>query len=231
MSSDPTPQGLPSNIRVVLASASPARLKLLTSAGITAEVRVSHVDEDGVQAILASEGRTDPSDVAQSLAIAKAVVVADELRSEYDPARPTLIIGCDSVLNVDGTALGKPLDHEDAVARWKKMRGRTGQLCTGHGVIVLGESEDEDQLAKAVAATVVQFAAIDDDTIEAYVRTGEPLHVAGAFTIDGLGGAFVEFLEGDWANVVGLSLPLLRHLVSELGIGWTELWSASSLVK
>ena len=106
------------------------------------------------------------------------------------------------------------------------MRGRTGQLCTGHAVIVLGETDDDDQLAKAVAATVVQFAAIDDETINAYVATGEPLAVAGAFTIDGLGGPFVEFIDGDWSNVVGLSLPLLRHLVSELGIGWTELWTA-----
>jgi septum formation protein len=216
----------PSAFRIVLASASPARLKLLTSAGVRAEVFVSHVDEDSIQAILASEGRTEPGDVAQSLAIAKAVVVADELRDQYDPNRTTIIIGCDSVLNLDGVALGKPLDHEDAVARWKRMRGRTGQLCTGHAVIVLGETDDDDQVAKAVAATVVQFAAIDDETIRAYVATGEPLAVAGAFTIDGLGGPFVEFIDGDWSNVVGLSLPLLRHLVSELGIGWTELWTA-----
>ncbi len=216
----------PAGIRIVLASASPARLKLLTSAGVHPDVYVSNVDEEGIQAILASEGRTEPGDVALSLAIAKAAVVADELRDQFDPNRTTIIIGCDSVLDLDGSALGKPLDADDAVARWKRMRGRAGQLCTGHAVMVLGQTQDDDQLAKAVAATVVQFAALDDETIRAYVATGEPLAVAGAFTIDGLGGPFVEFIDGDWSNVVGLSLPLLRHLVSELGIGWTELWSA-----
>ena len=215
-------------IRVVLASASPARLKLLTSAGISAEVIVSNVDEEGITAILASEGRSEPADIAQSLAMAKAVVVADELRARYRSTVTTMIIGCDSVLNLEGSALGKPADEADAVERWRRMRGRTAQLCTGHAVIVLGETEDDDQVAKAVAATVVQFAAIDDETIGRYVQTGEPLNVAGAFTIDGLGGPFVEFIEGDWSNVVGLSLPLLRHLVNELGIGWTELWADTS---
>ena len=165
-----------SEIRVVLASASPARLKLLTSAGISADVYVSNVDEESITAILASEGRSEPADIAQSLAIAKAVVVADELRSEFSREHTTVIIGCDSVLNLDGTALGKPLDQADAVQRWRRMRGRTGQLCTGHAVIVLGETEDDDQVAKAVAATVVQFAAIDDETIHrlSLIHISEP---------------------------------------------------------
>ena len=215
--------------RVVLASASPARLKLLTSAGISADVKVSNVDEEGLQIILATEGRTEPGDIAQSLAIAKAAVIADEMRSEYSSEHTTIIIGCDSVLDLDGTALGKPLDHADAVERWRRMRGRAGQLITGHAVIVLGQDPQDDQAAHAIAATNVQFAAIDDETIHAYVQTGEPLNVAGAFTLDGIGGAFVEFIDGDWSNVVGLSLPMLRHLVSELGIGWTELWSNATV--
>jgi septum formation protein len=109
------------------------------------------------------------------------------------------------------------------------MRGRAGQLITGHAVIVLGQEPQDDQAAHAIVATNVQFAAIDDETIHAYAQTGEPLNVAGAFTLDGIGGAFVEFIDGDWSNVVGLSLPMLRHLVSELGIGWTELWSNATV--
>jgi septum formation protein len=133
-----------------------------------------------------------------------------------------LVLGCDSVLDLDGEALGKPADADDAVARWQKMRGRTGVLHTGHCLV---DTASGRQTAR-VASTTVQFAEVSDEEITTYVATGEPLEVAGAFTVDGLGGAFVERIEGDYHNVVGLSLPLLRHLLDELGHGWTELWGS-----
>jgi septum formation protein len=215
----------PGTPRVVLASASPARLTLLQSAGLQPEIRVSHVDEAALQAELESTGRTEPRDIAQYLALRKADVVAEECRSDYSPEFPTLIVGCDSVLDFEGEALGKPVDAADAIARWRNMRGRMGQLCTGHAIVLLGPTRDQDVVVQAIGATFVQFAAIDDDTITAYVNTGEPLRVAGGCTLDGIGGPFIEFIEGDWSNVVGLSLPLMRHLVSELGIAWTGLWA------
>ncbi len=135
------------------------------------------------------------------------------------------MIGCDSVLDLDGVALGKPDDAVDAVNRWRAMRGRTGILRTGHTVVELGSTREHDRVASAVASTLVVFADLDDATIEAYVGTGEPLHVAGAFTLDGIGGAFVERIDGDPANVVGLSLPLVRRLLADLDIAWTDLWS------
>jgi septum formation protein len=212
-------------IRLILASASPARLTLLSSAGLHPEVRVSHVDEAAAQAALEGSGRAEPRDIAQHLALHKAEVIAEELRAEFSAELTTLIVGCDSVLDFEGEALGKPHDAEDAINRWRNMRGRMGQLCTGHAIIRLGQTRDEDELVQATEATFVQFAAIDDDTISAYVNTGEPLRVAGGCTLDGIGGPFIEFIEGDWSNVVGLSLPLMRHLVSELGIAWTQLWT------
>ncbi len=219
------PSALDGRPRLILASASPARLTLLRSAGLAPEVRVSHVDEEALQAALESAGRVEPRAIAQYLALHKAQVIADEVRPEYSSDTPTLIVGCDSVLDFEGEALGKPVDAADAINRWRSMRGRMGQLCTGHALILLGPSPDEDVLVQSLGATFVQFAAIDDDTITAYVNTGEPLRVAGGCTLDGIGGPFIEFIEGDWSNVVGLSLPLMRHLVSELGIAWTDLWA------
>lgn len=209
--------------RVVLASASPARLGLLRQAGIEPVVRVSGVDEDALEDALVAEGRTSPADICAALAGAKARAVADEVRAGLPGA---LVVGCDSVLDLDGAALGKPDGTADAVRRWHAMRGRTGILRTGHTVVLAGPSTDEDLVVSAVASTLVVFADLDDATIEAYVATGEPLHVAGAFTLDGIGGAFVERVDGDPANVVGLSLPLLRRLVGELGVRWTDLWDA-----
>jgi septum formation protein len=131
-----------------------------------------------------------------------------------------LVLGCDSVLELDGRALGKPADAADAVLRWQSMRGRSGVLHTGHCLhdVATGRT------AAATASTIVHFADLTDAEIEAYVATGEPLHVAGAFTVDGLGGAFVTGIDGDHHNVVGVSLPMLRDLVLELGHAWTELW-------
>jgi len=208
---------------VVLASASPARLTLLRTAGLDPVVRVSGVDEQAIEADLAAAGRTSPEEICAALAQAKAYAVLEDVRSEFPDA---ILIACDSVLDLDGAALGKPADEADAVSRWHAMRGREGVLRTGHVVIRLGLAGASDAVARAVASTVVRFADLDDDTIEAYVATGEPLRVAGAFTLDGLGGAFVDRIEGDPANVIGLSLPLLREMLSDLNVRWTELWSA-----
>jgi septum formation protein len=168
-------------------------------------VVVSGVDEDDVAGT--------PAGVAATLAERKALAVAEGLHD-------ALVLGCDSVLELDGEALGKPRDAQDAVARWQRMRGRSGVLHTGHFLI---DTTSHTQTA-AVASTTVHFAALTDGEVAAYVATGEPLRVAGAFTIDGLGGPFVERVEGDPHNVVGLSLPLLRHLLDELGHRWTDLW-------
>ncbi len=219
-----TDPAVPAPVRVVLASASPARLALLRAAGVEPVVRVSGVDEDALEAELAALGRTDPIDVASTLAEAKARTVADQVR-EAGEGSTLVVIGGDSVLDLDGVALGKPADTADAVRRWHDMRGREGRLRTGHTVVRVGTSSARDRVASAVATTRVSFADLDDATIEAYVATGEPLRVAGAFTLDGLGGPFVEAIDGDPSNVVGLSLPLVRRLLAEIGIPWTSLWA------
>ncbi|MFK0129839.1 nucleoside triphosphate pyrophosphatase [Streptomyces rubiginosohelvolus] len=194
--------------RLVLASASPARLGLLRQAGFAPEVIVSGVDEDALSA-------PTPAELALVLARAKAAAVA-----ERPEAAGALVIGCDSVLELDGEALGKPADAEEATARWKAMRGRAGVLQTGHSVIdtALGRT------ASATASTVVRFGEPSDAEVAAYVATGEPLHVAGAFTLDGRSAPFVDAIEGDHGNVIGLSLPLLRRLLGELDVSVTELW-------
>lgn len=195
--------------RLVLASASPARRALLTAAGIDADVLVSGVDESVVEA-------TDPQTLCLALARMKARTVAARMKAEPR----TLVLGCDSVLEFDGETFGKPADAGEAIKRWQAMRGRSGVLHTGHHLTdVMNGTQAED-----VASTVVHFADISDEEIDAYVATAEPLQVAGAFTIDGRGGVFVERLEGDHSNVVGLSLPLLRRLLAQLGVPVTALW-------
>jgi len=197
-------------VQLILASASPARLATLRSAGIEPIVIVSGVDEDQVDGL-------PPAEVALQLAELKAAEVA----GRDDGPADALVLGCDSVLELDGAALGKPADADEAVQRWQAMRGRTGVLHTGHSL----HDRATGHIAAATASTTVHFADLSDDEITAYVATGEPLHVAGAFTVDGLGGAFVTAIEGDHHNVVGVSLPLVRELVAELGYSWTELWS------
>ena len=195
---------------LVLASASPARLATLRSAGVEPVVIVSGVDESQLDGL-------PPAELALQLAELKCAAVAG--RDDLPPG--ALVLGCDSVLELDGEALGKPDDAEQATARWRQMRGRSGVLHSGH---CLRDTAD-GRTAAATASTVVHFADVDDDEIAAYVASGEPLHVAGAFTIDGLGGAFVTGIEGDHHTVVGLSLPLLRDLTAELGHRWIDLWA------
>lgn len=204
--------------RLVLGSASPARLATLRSAGVEPRVLVSGVDESQVT-------EPDPATLAARLAELKAEAVVERLAADGDTTgeggADQLVLGCDSVLELDGRILGKPDDAADARERWRSMRGRSGVLHTGHCLVDLTSGR---RLVRSVD-TVVHFADVSDDEVEAYVATGEPLNVAGAFTIDGLGGAFVRGIEGDPHCVVGVSLPALREMVIELGHRWTDLWA------
>lgn len=199
---------------LVLASASPARLGLLRQAGLDPQVIVSGVDEDALTA-------PTPGELALLLAEAKAAAVAERLSEEPGRYENPLVVGCDSVLDLDGEALGKPADATEALARWKAMRGREGVLRTGHCVIDTGSGAR----SAATASTVVRFGNPDDDEISAYVASGEPLHVAGAFTLDGRSAPFLEGIDGDHGNVIGLSLPLLRRLLADVGVRITDLWA------
>jgi septum formation protein len=196
-------------VRFLLASASSGRLRTLRNAGVEPEVEVSGVDEDAITA-------ASPAELVRELANAKAVAVAARQRGTL------LVLGCDSLLELDGAALGKPPSAEEAIARWKSLRGRTAVLHTGHTLIEVMDSRPWRVLDR-VASTEVRFAQPSDAEIAAYVGTGEPLRVAGAFTVDGLGGWYIESIVGDHHNVVGLSLPLLRRLLAELGYRVTDL--------
>lgn len=200
-----TQRGAPA--RFVLASASPARKALLTAAGIDVEVIVSNVDESTVDS-------SDAAVLSGTLARLKAEAVAARLDG------PGFVLGCDSVLDFEGEIFGKPSSADDATRRWQRMRGRHGVLHTGHCLIDLATGKQ----AAATSATTVFWVDVTDAEIAAYVATGEPLQVAGAFTIDGLGSPFVERIEGDHGTVVGLSLPLFRSLLTDLGTSVTDLW-------
>ncbi len=193
--------------RLVLASASLARLRLLRDAGLDPTVMVSGVDEDAVTA-------QDPRELVRELAWRKAEAVAAGLHEG-------LVVGADSMLLLDGQALGKPRDAEQARARWLRMRGRTGTLLTGQAVIDVGAGRS----TRGVAATDVRFGTPSEEEVEAYVASGEPLAVAGAFTLDGRSAPFIDSIDGDAGTVIGLSLPLLRAQLAELGVRIHDLWA------
>lgn len=195
-------------MRLILASASPSRLRLLRAAGIEPEVVVSDVDEDELTSRM-------PDVTPQELALVLAEAKASDVAARH-PGR--LVLGADSVLDVDGESLGKPLYPDVAVKRLQQVRGRSAVLITGQCLIHPGGK------IIAAARTHVHFAEPDDEEIEAYVATGEPLHVAGGCTLDGYGSAFVDRIDGDPSNVIGLGIPLLRTMVRDAGLRWTDLW-------
>lgn len=216
--------------RLLLASASPARLATLRSAGVEPLVQVSGVDEDAaLRAVERQHGPLGPADVALTLARAKAERVAADLTKagagEQQGASGPIVLGCDSVLELDGEVHGKPADAQQAIARWRRMRGRSGVLHTGHWLVDLRVRHDGGSGGStgATSSTTVHFAHLSEEEIETYVATGEPLRVAGAFTVDGLGGPYVTGIEGDYHTVVGVGLPVLRDLLAGLGVPWHTL--------
>lgn len=214
---------------ILLASKSPGRLATLRAAGIEPVVKVPDVDEPAVLEALASSHAEaglpapTPSEQVQELARAKALDVEAGLSSaERDAAAGLVVIGCDSMLEIGGTVVGKPGSSQAARERWLAMRGRDGILHSGHFLV----RARDGLTAQGVSSTVVHFGTPTLTEIDAYVASGEPQWCAGAFTIDGLGGAFIDGIDGDPHGVVGISLPLLRSLLVELGVTWTDLWES-----
>jgi septum formation protein len=204
-------------VRVILASASPARLGVLRAAGLDPVVEVSEVDED---AVLATLRGAPPGKVVTALACAKAATVAERVNRRYPVA---VLLGCDSMLSVHGELVGKPGTADIARRRWARMAGQTGELVTGHAVVAL-VGGTVHKVAARHASTTVRFGTPSAAELDAYLGSGEPLAVAGAFTLDGLGGWFVDGIDGDPSNVIGISLPLVRTLLAEVGIRVTDLW-------
>jgi len=203
-------------LTLVLASASPARLGVLRAAGVDPVVRVSGVDEDALTAKLRGAG---PPELVTALARAKAEAVA--ATAEFPDA---VVVGCDSMLHLDGELVGKPGSAHTATRRWRRMAGGTGELLTGHAVIRLaGGAVDAD--AEGAESTLIRFGAPSAAEIDAYVATGEPLQVAGGFTLDGLGGWFVDGIDGNPSSVIGISLPLTRRLLADVGVSVATLWA------
>lgn len=195
-------------LEIILASASPSRQRLLTSVGISPTIIVSGVDEED-----SAYAQLSPRELVVALAIVKAHTVKEKVNY------PALIIGCDSTFEFEGESLGKPGTVENAIARAKKLSGKSGVLHTGHCFI----DTDKGIEISDVVSTRVHFATMSDKEIEGYVATGEPLNVAGGFTLDGLSAPFIAGIEGDPSNVIGLSLPLLRNAINSLGYTWFEL--------
>ena len=199
-------------MRLVLASSSPARLETLTGAGVHPTVVVSDVDESLVDT-------DDIHELVGELSRRKAEAVATQVL----PADGVVIVGCDTMLEIDGMPYGKPGTQENAVELWRRLSGSTGLLVTGHHVIV--SSDGQVHSTNRNAETLVHFADLSEEEIQAYAATGEPEGVAGGFTIDGFGGPFITGIEGDPHNVVGISLPLLRMMLADLGVTWHDLWN------
>jgi len=208
--------------RVILASASPARLQLLHNAGLAPEVHVSHVDEENIQS---KHPNITPAELAQLLAQLKCEEVARQRTqlSDGEIATGEIIIGCDSVFEHEGKAYGKPETADIARERWKSMMNSTGTLHTGHYLIYIDEV-GQQSAASATTSTDVTLGNLTETEVEAYLASGEPFNVAGGFTLDALGSAFVEGVQGDPSNVIGISLPTTRRLVTQLGLTWTDLW-------
>ncbi|BAZ37824.1 hypothetical protein NIES4101_37490 [Calothrix sp. NIES-4101] len=194
----------------VLASASPARKRLLQSIGIEPTICVSNFDESQVKS-------RDPVLLVQVLAQRKAERVTPKFNS-------ALVMGCDSVLAVNGEIHGKPANVEEAILRWQEMRGNIGDLLTGHVLI----DTTQTRMLVRCQITKVHFANVSDEEIQAYAATGEPLNCAGAFALEGKGSVFVEKIDGCHSNVIGLSLPLLRHMLADLGYGVTDFWNSGN---
>ncbi|WP_205876710.1 Maf family protein [Mycobacterium camsae] len=210
--------------RLVLASASSGRLKVLRQAGVEPLVRVSGVDEDGLIAALGPGAA--PDEVVRNLARAKAEHVTAML-DERDVTANCVVLGCDSMLYRDGQLCGKPESTDDARRQWRSMAGRSGQLHTGHCLIQLRD-HGVVRMETETSITTVHFGTPTDADLEAYLASGEPLRVAGAFTLDGLGGWFIDGVDGDPSTVIGVSLPLLRSLLARCGLSVADVWAANA---
>ncbi|MAU83640.1 MAG: septum formation inhibitor Maf [Gordonia sp.] len=204
---------------VVLGSASPARLRVLRDAGLDPRVIVSDVDED---ALLTTMAAFPPEDIVVRLAQAKADAVVADVLADCD-ASDVVVLTCDSMLFFDGRLSGKPHTAQVAQSQWRTMRNRSAELITGHCVTRIHDGLVAAS-AHSAASTTIRFADVDDATIDAYVATGEPLSVAGAFTLDGLGGWFVDSVDGDPSSVLGIGLPTVRRLLGEVGVSVVDLW-------
>lgn len=208
--------------RLVLASASPGRRKVLRQAGIDPLVIVSGVDEDAVIAHLDPDAT--PGDVTTALAAAKADAVAHALDPKV--AADCVVIGCDSMLYRDGELLGKPVSADAAREGWRQMAGKSGQLYTGHCVIRVRDNVITCRASDATCTTV-NFGIPSQDDLDTYVNSGEPTAVAGGFTLDGLGGWFIDGVDGDPSAVIGIGLPLTRRLLEDAGLSISALWAGN----
>lgn len=210
--------------RLVLGSASTGRLEVLRKAGIDPVVRVSGVDEDALISALGPDAR--PEEVVRALARAKAEHVTHLLVDADPVTADCVVIGCDSMLLLDGALCGKPESIDAARRQWRSMAGRSGQLHTGH-CLVRVHDHTVVQVESETSITTVHFGTPTDGDLEAYLASGEPLRVAGAFTIDGLGGWFIDGVDGDPSTVIGVSLPLVRALLARCGLSVADLWAGN----
>lgn len=196
-------------MQIVLASQSPSRLMILRQAGVEPVIHPAHVDEDAIIAQLAG---AEPDEIVTRLALAKAQAIAPEHPGD-------VVIGGDSMLLLDGQLQGKPHTPEATIERWRQQRGRTAHLITGHAICL------RERRVVEASRTTIHFADASDTDIEAYARSGEPLQCAGAFTLEALGGWFIDAIEGDPSSVIGLSLPVVRRALYSFGLNASDFWT------